>query len=72
MPDLDEFAADLRRVAPHCHWTCGTWAFGMRWDEIQVVPGHITTLTDFLLAAYRRETTPPARRRATRPAKQAA
>ena len=46
---LDAFAADLRLIAPHCHWTSGTWDFGMKWDEIQVVPAHITALTDFLL-----------------------
>jgi DGQHR domain-containing protein len=56
LPDCDAFAADLLAVAPHCRWTSGTWAFGMGWDEIQVVPGHITALTDFLLAAYHRET----------------
>jgi DGQHR domain-containing protein len=64
MPDFDAFAADLRVVAPHCRWTSGTWDFGMKWDEIQVVPGHITVLTDFLLAVYRRETAPPPHRRA--------
>lgn len=53
MPDSDAFAEDLRRIEPHCHWTDGTWEFGMRWDEIQVVPSHITTLTDHLLATYR-------------------
>jgi DGQHR domain-containing protein len=62
-PDCDTFAADLRLVAPYCHWTSGTWDFGMKWDEIQVVPAHITALTDFLLTAYRRETEPVKRRR---------
>jgi DGQHR domain-containing protein len=63
MPDVDVFAADLRLIAPHCHWTSGTWDFGMKWDEVQVVPAHITALTDFLLATYRREAAPTARRR---------
>jgi DGQHR domain-containing protein len=71
MPDLAAFCADLRRVAPHCHWTSGTWEFGMRWDEIQVVPAHITALTDFLLDVYRRETTSRARRGARKPVSQA-
>ena len=56
MPDVDVFAADLGLVRPHTRWTSGTWDFGMRFDEIQVVPTHITVLTDFLLAVYRRET----------------
>ena len=60
----EAFAADLQLIAGHCRWTSGTWDFGMKWDEIQVVPAHITALTDFLLAVYRRETLPPAHRRA--------
>jgi DGQHR domain-containing protein len=55
MPDLAVFVDDLEAIAPACHWTSGTWEFGMRWDEIQVVPAHITMLTDFLLSVYRRE-----------------
>jgi DGQHR domain-containing protein len=62
MPDEATFIQDLNKVAPYCHWTSGMWDFGMRWDEIQVVPAHITALTDFLLAVYRRETLPPRRR----------
>lgn len=64
MPDSDAFAADLRLLEPHCHWTSGRWDFGMNWDEIQVIPAHITALTDFLLTVYRHETTPTPRRRA--------
>jgi hypothetical protein len=63
LPDSDTFAEDLRRLAPHCHWTAGTWDFGMRWDEIQVVPSHIAALTDYLLATYRREAQSRGRRR---------
>jgi hypothetical protein len=59
MPDCDIFAADLRRIAPHCHWTSGRWEFGMDWDHIQVVPAHITALSDFLIAVYEREVAPP-------------
>jgi len=64
LPDAEAFSADLQLIAPHCRWTAGTWDFGMKWDEIQVVPAHVSALTDFLLTAYRRETTPPAHRRA--------
>ena len=73
MPDSDAFAADLRLVAPYCHWTSGTWDFGMKWDEIQVVPAHIGALTDFLLSVYRAQTTSRPRQRArARPAQRAA
>jgi DGQHR domain-containing protein len=57
MPDCDAFATDLRLVAPSCRWTSGEWDFGMKWDEVQVVPGHVKTLTDFLLTVYRKQTT---------------
>lgn len=63
MPDSEVFAADLRLLAPYCRWTSGTWDFGMKWDEIQVVPAHIGALTDFLLAVYRAQTMSRARRR---------
>jgi DGQHR domain-containing protein len=66
LPDCDEFASELQLVAPHCCWTSGTWDFGLKWDEIQVVPSHITMLTDFLLAVYRRETVSRNRRRRRR------
>jgi DGQHR domain-containing protein len=73
MPDCDTFAADLRLIEPYCRWTSGTWEFGMAWDEIQVVPAHITALTDFLLGVYRRGTARPRSRRArTVPAERAA
>lgn len=52
MPDLMVFIEDLERIKPSCHWTGGTWDFGLRWDEIQVVPSHITMLTESLLRAY--------------------
>lgn len=39
----------LRRIAPHCHWTSGTWEhLGMRWDEIQKVAKHLRLLSDLL------------------------
>ena len=54
-PGLDAFVDDLSAIASSCHWSSGTWDFGMRWDDIQVVPSHITQLTDHLLSVYRRE-----------------
>jgi DGQHR domain-containing protein len=52
LPDSETFASDLRLLVPDCHWTSGHWEFGMKWDDIQVVPAHINALTDFLLARY--------------------
>jgi DGQHR domain-containing protein len=72
LPDSEDFARGLRLVAPHCCWTSGTWEFGLRWDEVQVVPSHITMLTDFLQAVYRRETASRRRRRGTSVAVRAA
>jgi DGQHR domain-containing protein len=54
--DVDAFTTDLQLIAPYCRWTSGTWEFGMKWDEIQVVPAHIVTLTDYLLGVHRRRT----------------
>ncbi len=62
MPDVEVFEADLRLVKPYTRWSSGRWDFGMGFDEIQVVPAHITALTDFLLAVYRREAMSPRRR----------
>lgn len=53
-PDGETFRADLRLLKPYTHWTSGEWAFGLRFDEVQVVPAHISQLTDYLLAVYRR------------------
>lgn len=39
----------LNRIAPHCHWTSGTWEhLNMRWDEVQKVAKHIRLLSDLL------------------------
>lgn len=64
LPDAKVFAEDLALIAPACCWTSGTWGFGMAWDAVQVVPGHITLLTDYLLAEYRQAT--KSRRRGSR------
>jgi DGQHR domain-containing protein len=72
MPDCDAFAADLRLLEPFCCWTTGRWDFGMDWDEIQVVPSHVTALTDFLLTVYRRSAPSPRRRTRKVPVRRAA
>jgi len=39
----------LRRIAPHCHWTSGTWEqIDMQWDDIQKVGKHLRLLSDLL------------------------
>lgn len=39
----------LKRIAPHCRWTSGTWEhLGMRWDEIQKIAKHVRLLSDLL------------------------
>lgn len=51
---------ELARVAPHCAWTSGSWADleGMKWNELQNLPGHLRMLTNLLIRAHvgRRET----------------
>jgi DGQHR domain-containing protein len=39
----------LKRIAPHCHWTSGTWdRIDMRWNEVQKVSKHLRLLSDLL------------------------
>jgi DGQHR domain-containing protein len=50
---LEQVAADLALLAPHCHWTEGQWeGLGLRWNEIQNVPRHIHELSSFLMRTY--------------------
>jgi DGQHR domain-containing protein len=45
--------AELARIAPHCHWTSGTWSeLRLRWDDIQNVHRHTQELSNFLLRTY--------------------
>lgn len=45
-----EAQASLKRVAPHCRWTGGTWeALGWAWDEVQNTSRHVNRLTEFLV-----------------------
>jgi DGQHR domain-containing protein len=44
---------DLRKMAPHCCWTEGTWdTMGLEWNEVQNTPKHIRTLADTLVRLY--------------------
>ncbi len=52
----EQVDADLALLAPHCHWTDGTWeGLGLRWNEIQNVPRHIHELSSFLMRTYLHE-----------------
>ena len=44
---------ELKKVAPACRWTKGTWeSLGMAWNEIQNTPRDIKKLQDALVRAY--------------------
>jgi DGQHR domain-containing protein len=40
----------LKRIAPHCCWTEGTWeGLGLRWNDVQAVHRHIKMLAEHLV-----------------------
>ncbi len=44
----------LKRIAPLCCWTAGTWeGIGLDWNEIQSTPQHIAKLSDHLMHVER-------------------
>jgi len=54
-PTTEEFAKDLLKLEPVCHWTGGSWTLGSiqrRWNDLQNTPKDIQLLTDYLLAEY--------------------
>lgn len=56
-----EVAAALRRLAPHCCWTEGTWdGLGWAWNDVQATRKHIKGLSEHLLKLDR-ELSRPAR-----------
>jgi DGQHR domain-containing protein len=47
---------ELRLLAPHCHWTTGTWdTLGLDWNELQNVPRHIRMLSNYLVRLHTQE-----------------
>jgi DGQHR domain-containing protein len=45
--------SDLKKLAPHCAWTEGTWeVLGLEWNEIQSTSKHIRALSDTLVRLY--------------------
>lgn len=51
---VKEFKRELATVAPYCRWTSGQWEElgGIRYDELQNVPKHLSMLTNFLVRKY--------------------
>jgi DGQHR domain-containing protein len=52
--NVEHVERELRIVAPICRWTSGNWESmsGLRWNEVQNVPRHITMLSWVLIHAY--------------------
>jgi DGQHR domain-containing protein len=51
--DVKLIEQELRKVAPHCHWTEGVWeSLGLAWSEIQNTPRDIRRLQNALVQAY--------------------
>jgi DGQHR domain-containing protein len=45
-----EIRSSLKKLAPYCNWTSGTWqGIGLKWDEIQNVNSHVKMLSDYLI-----------------------
>jgi len=51
--DVKLVERELRKVAPQCRWTEGTWeALGIAWNELQSTPRDIRRLQNTLVQAY--------------------
>lgn len=49
----EQAKVEVARIAPYCRWTSGNWEeLGWRWDEVQNVPKHISTLSNYLVRKY--------------------
>ncbi|MBN8460105.1 MAG: DGQHR domain-containing protein [Verrucomicrobia bacterium] len=51
---IKEFKRELALVAPSCRWTSGNWEElgGIRFDDIQNVPKHLSVLANYLVRKY--------------------
>jgi DGQHR domain-containing protein len=58
LPSQKVFAEELAVLAPHCHWTDGSWNFGggdkRPWNSIQSTPKDVTLLGDHMLSLYKK------------------
>lgn len=45
---------ELKLVAPVCRWTSGSWTElgGLKWNELQNVPRHVSSLSNLLVRTY--------------------
>lgn len=57
VPTRAHFIADLKALAPLCHWSSGTWDFGSGvtrgWNEVQNTTRDVELLARHLLRGYR-------------------
>jgi hypothetical protein len=51
---VGDFKRELSHVAPYCRWHAGAWEElgGMRFDDFQNVPKHVSMLTNYLIRKY--------------------
>lgn len=51
---VGDFKRELAHVAPYCRWNSGVWEElgGMRFDDLQNVPKHLSILTNHLIRKY--------------------
>ena len=51
---VEHVERELRRVAPACRWTSGTWEDmnDLAWNEVENVSRHIRLLSSVLVRAY--------------------
>jgi DGQHR domain-containing protein len=51
---VEQVERELRRIAPACRWTSGTWddMNDLPWNEVENVPRHIRLLSSVLVRAY--------------------
>jgi DGQHR domain-containing protein len=45
---------ELERIRPLCRWTSGVWEGldGLRWNEVQNLPGHLRMMSNHLVRSY--------------------
>lgn len=51
---VNDFKRELSHVAPYCRWSSGVWEElgGMRFNDLQNVPKHLSILTNYLIRKY--------------------
>lgn len=51
--DVQTVSNELKKIAPICRWTQGTWeSLGLAWNEIQNTPQHVKKLQAVVVQAY--------------------